>query len=235
MFIDIHHPLIYGVDDGARNFEGTQRLVEAACADGIGYIITTPHITPGQVPFPLEDYYAHLRETQDWCAAQGYELQLYTGAEILYTPETPRLLREGQVPTLAGSRFALLEFSPTDSYSYIQEAVRRVGSAGFVPVVAHAERYDAIKKIDQLNDLKDNFGARIQINARTVIRKHSYFRGRWIRKIFDSGVVDYLATDAHDMPDRHACMMEAYHKLAQDYGEQAARALTGENAMEIFH
>lgn len=235
MFIDIHHHLVYGVDDGAQSFEGTQRLVKAACADGIGYIITTPHITPGQVPFPLEDYYAHLREAQDWCAEQGFVLQLYTGSEILYTPETPRLLREGQVPTLANSRYALLEFSPTDTYKYIQEAVRHVGSAGFVPVVAHAERYESIKKIEQFNDLKDNFGARIQINARTVIRKHSYFRGRWIKKIFDSGVVDYIATDAHDMPERHACMMEAYHKLVQDYGEEAAQALTGGNAMEIFH
>lgn len=234
MFIDIHHHLIYGVDDGARDFEGTQRLVKEACADGIHYVITTPHITPGQVPFSYEDYYNHLQETQAWCVEQGYDMQLYTGAEILYTSETPRLLREGQVPTLANSRFALLEFSPLDPYKHIQEAVRRVGSAGFVPVVAHVERYESIKKTEQLYDLRDNFGARIQVNARTVIRKHSYFRGRWIHKIFDEELVDYIATDSHDMPERHVCMKAAYHKLKEDYGEKMARALTGGNAMEIF-
>ena len=66
MFIDMHHHLIYGIDDGAKSFEGTEKMIRQAVENQVHAIITTPHITPGHSPFPYEDYKNHLEETRRW-------------------------------------------------------------------------------------------------------------------------------------------------------------------------
>lgn len=40
--IDIHAHILPGIDDGARNWEETGRLLEAAWAQGVRHIIATP-------------------------------------------------------------------------------------------------------------------------------------------------------------------------------------------------
>ena len=43
--IDIHAHILPGIDDGARNWEETGRLLEAAWAQGVRHIIATPHLS----------------------------------------------------------------------------------------------------------------------------------------------------------------------------------------------
>ena len=39
MFVDIHHHLIYGVDDGAQTWEDTQKMILRAVDEGITDIV----------------------------------------------------------------------------------------------------------------------------------------------------------------------------------------------------
>ena len=234
MFTDIHHHLVYGVDDGAQTLEAMQKMIRQAYEDGIRHLIATPHATPGRERFPWADYYSHLKQARQFCLDEGLDLNLYEGAEILYTRETARLLRERQIPSLANSRFALLEFLPDHSFDDLCEAARSVRSAGFVPVFAHIERYPCLKKVQQLEMLREHYGVRLQMNARTLIRKNGFFEDRKIRKFLDADMIHYISTDSHDMPHRHTCMQAAYNKLVEWYGQERAEALTSLNAMEIF-
>ena len=49
--IDIHHHLVYGVDDGPKTWEDTEAMLCAAEKQGIETIIATPHVFPGRVHF----------------------------------------------------------------------------------------------------------------------------------------------------------------------------------------
>ena len=234
MFVDIHHHFVYGVDDGARSFEATKRLLRASYADGVREVIATPHVTPGEIRFPREVFLGRLEHAQVWCAAQGMDLRLRAGAEILYTDAAPRLLREGEVQTLAGSRFALLEFLPDDSEARLREAARRVGAQGFVPVFAHVERYRCLKRARQFEALRAHLGVRMQVNAATVVSGAGLLRGRLIMSLIRDGLIDYVASDSHDLAGRQTCMTRCYTRLAERFGEGTARALTRENQMEIL-
>ena len=232
MYTDIHSHLIWGVDDGAETREETFRMLNEAAADGIGRIICTPHVTPGVYEFPEGVFQEHFREAEEYIATEGLPLQLYRGAEILYTDNTPRLLREKRVATMAGTNYALIEFSPTDSKGHIFDALQKVSSAGAIPILAHMERYPAIEKIDLIRQLKSRFRVRMQVNARTLTRKVPFWRRKFFDSLFTEGLVDFIATDTHSMEGRGTCMSEGMRNLGEKYGDGAMKRI--ERAPEIF-
>ena len=233
MYTDLHCHVIWGVDDGARKEEQTQQMLQAAVKDQIDTIITTPHITPGIDPFPEEKYEAHLQAAREYIRQEGLPLTLYTGSEIFYTEHTVRMLREGRIRTLAGSYYALVEFNPDEAYSEIEDALQKIASAGFIPVLAHMERYMKIHNIRQVRDLKENYRTLMQVNAATLLRKPPLFRKGYMEKLFREGLVDLISTDVHAMPGRESKMTQGMDALAEKYGEDLRRQVM-ENANMIL-
>ena len=225
MYTDIHSHVIWGVDDGAEEMEETFRMLQEAAGDGIHRIICTPHVTPGVYEFPEETFERHFEAAEEYIAKEGLPLQLYRGAEILYTDNTPRLLREKRVPTLAGTNYAMIEFSPTDSREHITDALQKVAGTGFIPVIAHMERYPALNKIRQVEEIRQRFHALVQINARSLIRRQPLLRRGFFDSLFKEGLVDFVATDTHAFPGRGTCMTEGMDVLKQKYGEAVERRI----------
>ena len=228
MYTDIHSHVIWGVDDGAETREETFRMLQEAAADGIGRIICTPHMTPGVYEFPEERFQEHFRIAEEYIAREGLGIALMQGAEVLYTDSTPRLIREGKVATLAGTRYLMVEFSPTDTKEHIYGALQKIAGAGKVPVIAHMERYPAIGKTEQARELKKRFGAMIQINARSLLRKQPLFRRKFFDSLFTEGLCDFIATDTHAMEGRETCMKEGMEELKRKYGEDCWAAISGQ-------
>ena len=219
MYVDMHSHVIWDVDDGAERREETLRMLREASADGIGAIICTPHMTPGVYSFPEEKFQAHFLEAQNMAWREQLPLALFPGAEVLYTDHVPRLLREGRIPTLASSSYVLVEFSPTDEWSHIYDALKAVSSTGYRPVIAHMERYPAIRTLEQVRKLKTSFQARVQINARSLLRKQPLFRRRFFNALFTENLVDFVATDTHALPGRETCMKQGMQALRERFGD----------------
>ena len=232
MYTDIHSHVIWGVDDGAEQKAETFRMLKEAVEDGIGRIICTPHVTPGVYEFPEDVFQEHFWEAVEYIAKESLPLQLFRGAEILYTDNTPRLLREKRIATMAGTNYAMIEFSPTDSKEHIFDALQKVSSTGVIPVLAHMERYPAIGKIEQVKEMKQRFRAMVQINARTLTRKQPLLRRKYFDALFTEGLVDFVATDTHAMPGRETCMTAGMKSLKEKYGDVIARQI--ERQPEIF-
>ena len=63
-FVDIHHHLIYGLDDGAQTWEQTQQMLTRAGENGIRRIIATPHAEPGMRPFPMRELMERIQQAR---------------------------------------------------------------------------------------------------------------------------------------------------------------------------
>lgn len=225
MYTDIHSHVIWGVDDGAETKEETFQMLHAAVEDGIGRIVCTPHVTPGVYEFPEEIFQEHFWAAQEYIAGNNLPLVLYRGAEILYTESTPRLLREKAVTTMAGTNYALIEFSPTDTKEHIMSAVQKVAGSGVIPIIAHMERYPAIHRTEDVWEMKKRYRALVQINARSLTRKMPLLYRRFFDQIFKQELVDFVATDTHCMPGRETCMREGMKSLRARYGEKIAERI----------
>ena len=234
MYADMHNHFVYGVDDGCKTKEIMEKLLTALHDDGITQLVSTAHITPGQRHFLMEDYLEHFSEAKAFIQSNGWDLTIHTGHEILYTDAASRYLREKKAMTLAGSEFVLVEFMPNEKYDRLKEAAQKLRNAGYKPVFAHIERYDAMSDIRRVREIRNDFGVRIQVNCHTFTGTQPFLRRRWLGHLVKEELLDYVSTDTHDMPGREPCMSACFQVLEKEFGHEVARALTWYDAQEFF-
>ena len=226
-FVDIHHHLLYGLDDGPAAFHQMAGMLRAAHEDGIAAIIATPHAAPGFRPFDGALAERRVEEARTYCRENALALEVYPGAEVLVTRQifSAPLTR---VPTLAGTRYMLLEFAPGADYALAERAVRSLMHCGRFPVVAHVERCRFLTaRPERLYRLR-RMGALFQINCAALLDGGWFNLGWLIRE----GLIDFAATDAHDTTARECRMRSAYRTLERIAGIRCALKLTSGNARE---
>ena len=201
-FRDIHAHFVYGVDDGAKTVQDMRDMLDEAYLGGIRVLYATSHSTPGIDHFPREVYAAHLEEARAYCAEKGYDIRLYPGTEILYTPALKNYLERHPLMTLGDSDCVLVEFVPDVSFSELEEAVSLLESAGYTPILAHVERYECLFS-PRIYRLKRGHEVRYQVNCGTLVKKRMGFFRTWqLRRWFKKELIDYVASDMHDIKAR---------------------------------
>ena len=204
---DIHSHIIYGVDDGARTLEEAVELVALDIIEGAEAIIATPHYYVDEPSDPevlrnrLQELRDFLRKTGKGRFPDGEEIELYEGNEVLWFESMTEKLQSGEILTLSGTRFTLIEFYPEESYSTILRAVRKVRTAGYRPVIAHAERFRGLRE-HGLTEVIDQ-GAYIQLSAEPFGGAFFDSTTRFVRDAAKSGQCHFLGTDMHRI-DRRA-------------------------------
>ena len=232
--VDIHHHIVYGVDDGARNREAMQSMLRVAYENGVHDLIATSHALPGLKEFPAQTYLDNLHEGQAWCDAQGWDMKLHSGSEIYFTEDAPRLVSDGYIPTLDETWYVLVEFGPDAGFERICRAARQFGNYGYSMILAHFERYDTMHSEKHIQELRGDYGVLLQMNTQTITGRHGFFRDRWVRKVLDAGYVDMVGTDAHNTTTRACNLAQCYEQLKQDYGPTYAYQLCGGKQREIL-
>ena len=167
--IDIHTHILYGVDDGAKDINDSMGLLDEEREQGVDQVILTPHYGP---KFGHPDTEV-LRKKFEAIREKAYkyypEIQLYLGSELYYQQGTVSDLKQGKALTMNGTRYVLVEFATSDAYSHIYRAVQDFVYAGYIPILAHVERYKAVfGHVDKIVELVET-GAYIQINAESLI------------------------------------------------------------------
>ena len=211
-FRDIHAHFIYGIDDGAQTKEDMLAMLDDAHLCGISELYATSHSTPGIQHFPEEVYFARLAEARAYCKEKGYQIKIRSGTEILYTPALKNYLERKPLRTMGKSDFVLIEFVPDISYAEVKEAVSLVEGAGYIPILAHVERYECLQS-RKIWRLKKEHNVRYQVNCGTLVKRKGFLRTRRIRKWFRKGLIDYVASDMHDLRSRRNRMQEAARML----------------------
>lgn len=231
--VDIHSHILPGLDDGASSEKQALRMLREAGRQGIRDIIATPHYSAMFRNGRPDVIRRKCREMERLAAEHGIRVNIYPGQEIMYSEDVPDMLLEGRLLTLADSRYVLIEFYPGAPRTLIGRAVREVAGRGFLPVLAHAERYSALSEPEKFRELIEQ-GAYIQMNFRPVGGKWYDGATRRCRKLLKAGNVHFLSTDMHNMSGRRPETEEALHWMQKHLKSGRVRRLIRGNAEKIL-
>ncbi len=237
--IDIHSHIVFDVDDGPKSREESKALLAEAYSQGVRTIVSTSHRRKGMFETPEEKIAANFRQVQEIAKEVADDLTIMYGAEIYYTRDILDKLENQIIPTLNGSRYALIEFSMNTPYRDIHSALSSVLMLGITPVVAHIERYDALENNEKRVRELINMGCYTQINSFHVLKpklfgEHYKFMKKRAQYFLERDLVHVVASDMHNLDRRPPYMAEAYSIIAKKYGEAKAQELFVDNPKQII-
>lgn len=220
--LDLHCHLLPGIDDGAVDLDMSLRMARMAVEDGIGTVACTPHIYPGMYDNEGPDIRAAIAALRLELARHGIPLTLVEGADVHLAPDLAASIRMGRVPTLAGSRYLLLEPPHHVAPPRFEDSVFQLMVAGFVPVVTHPERLSWIEDHYEVFVRVVKAGAWMQITAGSLTGRFGRRPKYWAERMLDERLVHILATDAHDPRRRPPLLAEGRAAAARRVGEAEA-------------
>lgn len=212
---DIHTHILYGVDDGAKDLKQAMKILSDSWDQGVGTVILTPHYGPKfgrPAPALLTERFEEIKKEAD----KFYpDMEIFLGSEIYYQANTIQDLKDGKALSLNGTKYVLVEFGFNDTYGSIFRAAQELVYAGYIPIIAHVERYKAVR--GDLNKAKElvNLGSLLQINARSLSGNILNAVTKYCKKMLKERLVHLVASDCHDIKNRApdlACGAEAVQK-----------------------
>jgi protein-tyrosine phosphatase len=234
--LDFHNHLMPAVDDGAADIDEARSALSVLSSHGVESVITTPHLRASLLnrPRDLESYLDVLdiawEALQALAIAEFPQMRLERGAEIML--DVPKPDFSDARLRLAGTSFVLIEFPFMTIPPHSSLAIREVARKGWIPVIAHPERYRNIPtSYDLVEDWRDS-GARIQVNEGSFIGYYGAAPKAIAWSLLQRGCVDYLSSDYHA---RGKCAVRPCAQAFERRGGQSQlRALTVTNPERLL-
>lgn len=219
---DLHCHLLPGIDDGAPDLETALAMARMAVADGIRTVACTPHIYPGLYDNDAAGIRAAISRMQAVLDDEGIPLRLVEGADVHLDTDLVGAIHAGRVPTIAGSRYLLLEPPHHVAPPGFEQQVFSLMASGIVPVITHPERLTWVEDHHPLFMRLVARGAWMQITAGALTGRHGRRPRYWGERFVAEGKAHILATDAHDARRRPPLLAEARDAAAKLVGTTEA-------------
>ena len=210
--IDLHSHVLFGVDDGPEDLEGSLAICDAAVADGITVLAATPHVRDDHPTTPelMEERLAAVQ------AAFGDRLRLVPGGEV-DVAELARPADELLGFALAGNPHYLLVETPYFGWPLdFADRVFRLASAGIRAVIAHPERNPDVQERPELVEQLVAAGALVQLTAASVDGRLGGRAEKASQQLIERGLAHLIASDSHAAVIREIGMSGAARALRDE-------------------
>ncbi len=227
--VDIHSHIIHSVDDGSDSIETSLKMIKEELSQGVDKIILTPHLRHGIFEVADEKIRENFIELKNKCKEQNLPVELYLGREITLYKNLFHDIKNGNFIPLSNEKYILIEF-PYYNDVGIDEVCYNIDLLGFIPVIAHVERYEYFRTVENVKSAKA-VGALIQVNASSIIGKSGAKEKKFVKLLLKNKLVDFVGSDYH--MHRENFMKSAYLKVAKKDEDYANKIFTT-NALKFL-
>lgn len=208
--IDIHSHLLPGIDDGAKTFEDTLRLTSALQSFGVTEFITTPHIIQHVWENTHEGIALKAIDTREKLKKINITIPFSAAAEYLMDDQFVRLFQSHELLTLK-TNYVLVEMSYINAPIQLYSILFDLQVAGYIPVLAHPERYLFYhNNFNEYIKLK-NAGCLFQLNLLSVVGYYGPQIAKIAEQMLAKGMYSYVGSDVHH--NNHIAAFEQKVKL----------------------
>ena len=213
---DLHTHILPGMDDGPKDPQTALRLLELQLRQGVTEIALTSHFDPeGETAADFlgrrEAAFGKLKEI----CPRGLTLKL--GCEVYFTPAVLGM-DAGQL-CLEGTSLLLLELPVLQKPAFLPEVLSGLRNRGITPLIAHAERYQYVRRDPGILAQWKALGAVIQLSSGAMKED------ALARKMVKWGLADVLASDAHSPEYRPPNLKEGLNAVRSSCGAEPAGIL----------
>lgn len=199
---DCHTHVIPGIDDGSRTMDESLQMLRLLASEGVRTVVATSHMFPARFDNRPDDLARGFEALVAATEQASIDLELVLGAEHYLDEGFVERVRAGTIVPFGPERYVLVEtttgaYEPTD----LTLACHELADRGYVPLLAHVERYAYLRDEagkDLVEDLRAA-GAKFQVN-RTVGKMNKPGvggRGKMIAWLMDRGYIDEVGSDLH--------------------------------------
>jgi len=230
--IDIHHHLLFSLDDGPKDLEMSCAMVDLAIANGITHIVCTPHANDrwGFTPEINQERLAPIAEY----AAGRVTLGLGCDFHLTYDNIQDQLAHPHKY-TINSLKYLLVEFPDFGIQPSISEVLYEFVASGVIPVVTHPERNATLQmKPEMIFEWIGN-GCVVQVTAGSLLGKFGSRAEAVAHHLLRRNWVHFLASDAHNITSRPPNLGDGHKDLVKEYGQEVADRLCIHNPRAAFY
>lgn len=192
--VDTHSHLLWGVDDGAKSAEITAEMIDSVKELGIKRMFCTPHIMTSLRGNNRESLTVHFNDkVLSAYKASGVDFRL--AAEYMLDESFLKMITTEKPLTYDGTHI-LVETSYLAKPNNFNELIFETISGGYIPILAHPERYSGFLTDSDYLDLKDS-GLKYQLNIISLAGVYGRQVKDTAEKLLLLGLYDFIGTDIH--------------------------------------
>ena len=191
-FIDIHSHILPGIDDGAKNVEESMELISKMKKMGFSKIIGTPHTYPNL----YDNSKKSIKKSFNLLASNNLkDIKIVYASEYMLDTTLIKKAQNGSLLCIKDN-YVLVEMSFISEPVGLYEILYEIKVNGYIPVLAHPERYLFYRDLKDYFKLK-KFGCMFQAN---LLSSTDYY-GKEVRRNLDrllkKNLLDFVGSDIH--------------------------------------
>ena len=203
-FVDIHSHILPGIDDGSKNISESIQLIKGMKNLGFGKLIATPHTMAGVWDNNSEDIKKSYESLKNKLEVGQSDISF--ASEYLLDSTFLEKIQSQKLLCLKDN-YVLIELSYLQAPVNLYEILFELQIKGYIPVLAHPERYSYF-----FNDFKSfeklkNSGCLFQLNLMSTVGHYGIDSVRIADKLLREKMIDYVGSDIH-----HKGHLEVFEK-----------------------
>ena len=202
---------------------------------GVEALVATPHSNQSiDIPdHELKKQEKAFINLEQLLRQEQIPLKLYRGMEIWSSVDIVEKIKAGKLLTINQTPYVLVEFAFDEEPWWIEAIIAELQGAGFIPILAHPERYFCVQDEPDLLYEWRKQGALTQMNKGSILGRFGRGIERTAEILLKNHLFTCIASDAHHAYIRTTDMNDLQKYLQRNYSLEEQYRLLRQNPLSI--